>query len=325
MDCNQIYDLLETLPPNVSIGGELVCARGTAQENLSGEDLLRIAEEDNQRYAIAYADLSFGWNWLKLVIKNDLEFTDTMRHIADPAIRRAYSHITQQHSDPYVMEAMQIALREERRYARMLLNALFLAKDYTLEAVCRHTRLDPISVAVYEKLFFNVVDRRLDSLWLASVVYPNTMLEEMFDNYMSAENSDFAKLMIRAGYKNGMADVLYFAGHPDGAGLLATAQAKETPERFESLIMAVGYIMARNGWVGQRFNATGFNNAKSLISAAKVGGKDTGSGMNSPFEGLGSSLSTALISAKRGETKTMIQERTELRITKDKEEAQRVY
>lgn len=324
MDRNQIYDLLELLPSNVSLEGELVDARWADpnREGLSGIEMLKLSEQENQRYATAYADLQFGWRWLNLVIRNELEFTDAMRHAADPVLHRVYSHITQQHSDPYVMEALQIAQCGERRPARNILNSLFLAKDYTLEAVCRYTKLDPLTIAIYEKLFFNVVDRRLDSLWLAGVIYPNTMLEEMSDNYMSPENSDFAKLLIRSGYKNGMRDVLYFAGHSGGAGLLAEAQAKDTPERMESLIMANGYLMARNGYLGQRTNATGFNNARALISAAKIGGQGIGAGSSSPFESMGSTLSQALINAKRGETTAMLQHRSGQRITGGKEKAE---
>lgn len=307
MDRNQIHDLLELLPPDISLGGELVDARWAESntEDLSGQDLLNLADMEVQRYAYAYADLQFGWNWLKLLIRNDLEFTDAMRHAADSALQRAYSHIMRRHSDPYVMEAMMIAHCQERQNTRMILNALFLAKDYTLEGVCRSTGLDPITIAVYEKLFFNAVDRRAESLWLGSVVYPDTMLVEMFENYMSPQSSDFAKILMRAGHKNGMRDVLYFAGHSQGAGLLADAQAKETPERFESLVMANGYLMARNGWLGQK-SAAGFTNAKNMITAAKVGGQSSSAGNGSPFEGLGVTLANRLIGAKRGETKAML-------------------
>jgi hypothetical protein len=315
MDRNQIHDLLELLPPNISLDGELVDTRwaATSGEGISGADLIKLADQENERYALAYSDLQFGWRWLQLVITNELEFTDAMRHVADPVIHRAYSHITKQHYDPYVMEAMQIARSSVREPARRILNALFLATDYTLEAVCGYTQLDPISVAVYEKLFFSAVDRRLDSLWLASTVYPKTLAEELSDNYMSAETSDFSQLLIRAGLKNGMRDVLYFAGHPAGAGLLADAQARETPERMESLIMANGYLMARNGWLGQRSNAAGFNNARGLISAAKIGGQGIGGAASSPFESMGTTLSQALIQAKRHETTMMLQQRTEYR------------
>jgi hypothetical protein len=317
MDCNQIYDLLELLPPDISLGGELVDARWVEPnaDGLSGSDLLNLAVAEPQRYAYAYADLQFGWNWLKLLIRNELEFTEAMRHASDPALQRAYSHIMRKHYDPYVMEALMISQCKERQNTRMILNALFLAKDYTLEAVCQSTGLDPITIAVYEKLFFNAVDRRQESLWLGSVVYPNTMLVEMFENYMSPESSDFAKILMRAGHKNGMRDVLYFAGHSNGAGLLADAQAKDTPERFESLVMANGYLMARNGWLGQK-SASGFTNAKNMITAAKVGGQSSSAGNNSPFEGLGTVLSNQLISAKRGETKAMLSQRNTRAITK---------
>jgi hypothetical protein len=110
-----------------------------------------------------------------------------------------------------------------------------------------------------------------------------------------------------------MRDVLYFAGHPEGLKVFAEAQAKNTPERIESCVMANGWILARNGWLDQSRNAVGLKHARNLLSAAKVGGQETGV-PSSPFETIGTTIQHDMLTAKRAETTIALSRRTETQI-----------
>ncbi len=297
MTFQQIQDLLELLP-QASIQGEVAPWMDPSVMPDNGADCIRQALNEANRYAMAYADLQFGWRWLQLIIRGDHEFTPAMRRACDPVMRRAHSHLTRQRHDPYVMNALMIGTCEEMRHTRQMLNALFLSRDYDPKKVCQYVNLPPEAVDTYEKLFFNVVDRRADDKFIATVLYPNTRIVELFEDYLASDSADLSQLMMRAGYNNGMRDVLFFAGHADGIGLLADEQAKETPARLESLTMANGFILARNGWLNVRRNAVGVQNARALISAAKIGGQES-EGMASPMGTLGDTLTQAMITFKR--------------------------
>lgn len=265
------------------------------------------------RYAEAYADLQFGWRYVSHLAKYGMPFTRTMRETAGPELRAAYNFIAHEAMDYAIMEAFMLAGSMHRRTERQIVEAALLSKNYTLQQASISTGLSMDSLAAYEKLFFNVVDRRKESLFIASVVYPNTRLVEMFDGYLKDPDTNFAKLLQRSGYNNGLADLMFFAGHADGVGLLASLSSRETTERLETLLMANGYLLARNGWINQRAHNAGVAQARGLIAAAKAGGESSDGRGSSPFLSLGNTLQTELLACKRGEAEGALRFAKEVR------------
>jgi hypothetical protein len=293
MTQSEIYTLLDLLPAGISLTGELVDKAPPTSFHQHKQKMLR--------YSAAYANLQFGWHYVQRLLDEGLEFTRTMRDHGGPAMVAAYNYFARNTNDQNVMEAWMLAAAPERKAERHIVEAALCSKDYTLEEAAEFTGLSKDSIAIYEKLFFNIVDRRRESLFIATVLYPNSRLVEMFEGYLSDPTTCFPQLLKRSGYVNSIKDVMYFAGHPDGNGLLASLASRETPERLEALIMANGYLLARNGWINQR--SLGISQARGLMAAAKAGGEQRSASLDSPFTSLGSSLSDELVTCKRAEAK----------------------
>ncbi len=222
----------------------------------------------------AYRDLSFGYTAacryaeLGTALPVALEGADTW-------VFRAWLHRVDPERFPEPVVRGALALRTAPMEAqRVTLHALLVSPGATVTTVAHQLGLDSRVVEAYEQLFFNVLDRRREASWIASVVYPRTRLVELFDNYLRSE--PLGDLMLRMGYNNGARDVLYFAGMD--ARLLADLANQDTPQRLESVIMAHGYLLARQGWQNLRADMAGFTGARSLIAAAKAGGETTGEG-----------------------------------------------
>lgn len=294
MTKDQIYDLLELLPAGVSLHGELAAP-------VSGNPQTRFREHEQRmlRYAAAYADLQFGWRYVQVLLNNNIEFTPLMREIAGPEIVATYDYFACDTREPAVMDAWMIAASRERVFDRRVVEALLVSKSYDVEQVQKLTGLGSDAIAAYEKLFFNIIDRRKESLFIASVVYPNSRIVEMCEGYMNEPENHFGKILQRSGFNNGLPDLLYLSGHAEGNGLLSQLATRETAGLLELTLMANAYILARNGWINQHTH--GITQARGLIAAGKAGGDNNDPSLDSPFATLGSTLQQELVSCKRAE------------------------
>ena len=137
---------------------------------------------------------------------------------------------------------------------------------------------------IYEKLFFNVRDRKKEALYISSIVYPNTRMVEVMDNYTKTE--DFGKILLRSAYNNGIEDAMYFSGLKIESFVNSDQTlAVEMAQKLETAIMANAYFLARNGFLGGRNN--GIGHAKGLLIAAKQSGMDTN---KEDTEGMGGTM-----------------------------------
>lgn len=126
------------------------------------------------------------------------------------------------------------------------------------------------TVKAFEKLFFNVLDRKSDVAYLQHIIYPHGRLVELMDNCM--RTTDLGMLIRRAGYNNGTTDVLYLMGANSNA--VSALSNADSPRALEQMMMSFAYIMARNGAINQS-NTSAIANAKALMTAGKLGGQDT--------------------------------------------------
>jgi hypothetical protein len=145
---------------------------------------------------------------------------------------------------------------------------LLLAPGADAQSVANLVGLSRDIVAAYEKLFFNVLDRKDDLQYLQRIVYPHGRMVELMDNYLQRET--MGALARRAGFNNGAADVLFFMGASNSAldALLQAASAKQ----LESMMMAFGLLLARNGGLNQA-SLPALSNARQLLTAGKLGGE----------------------------------------------------
>jgi len=262
-----------------------------------------VIDYDLDRFLDAYTNLGFGWHAVKTLAVNRQDFPTCLEG-EDEIVFRAYLHnCSKRYFCQEVWEA-EMLKKQSMHQSRSILEAMLLATDATPEAVADHLGLSLPTVLAYEKLFFNIFDRRQDELFLASVAYPHGRFVETFDTYSASE--PLHMLLRRLGYNTSMANVLHWGGLRSGL-LEKLASSATTPSQLEALIMANGYMLAQAGFMNQQANSTGLHHAKTLLTAAKAGGEDNAP--VTPFASLGSLLRGEIKRVKGAEQDMHIKQR----------------
>lgn len=228
-----------------------------------------MAATDMFHYLDCYKDLQFGWNLATSLVSGGKEFPAILEG-DDLYLWRAY-RLMQGCRDSVVERALQLTLSPMDN-VRGQINALLSHDTVTHDLVAQRLSIPVQVIVAYEKLFYNIVDRRTDYKFIADVVYPNTRIVEMYDNYL--ENVGLSDLLIRAGYNGGPEDVLYFAGIKKNP--FTAMGASEGASRLEAVFMANGIMSARLGMMNQTSNAVGLMHARQIMQASKQGGQDVG-------------------------------------------------
>lgn len=222
------------------------------------------------RFVSSYRDLDFGWHYARLAAEHNLPVAGGALVGSDDVLWRAYLFCR----DPrrYGSQDIRIALAlasQEMQTSRTAVEGLLLSKGATHLSVARDTRLPLEGIVAFERLFFNVLDRKEDTMFLQSILYPHGRLVELMDDYL--QQSGFRQLVLRAGYNNGAEDVMYLVGASNSA--VDAISKADSPQRLEGLIMAYGHMLARIGGLNQG-RLSGLNNAKQLLTAGKLGGEE---------------------------------------------------
>lgn len=124
-------------------------------------------------------------------------------------------------------------------------------------------------VEAYEILFFNVLDRITDAIYIAHEVYPDTRIIEFDENYFSS--SSLRDMVRRAGYNHRDKDLTaYLIGIGD-RGYLADAAGREDREaELARHFMGNGLILARTNLLNHR--SVGLSRTTTLMAATRQGG-----------------------------------------------------
>lgn len=248
-------------------------------------------DSDILYFMLGYKDLSLGWKAARVLAQSDKPFPCFLQG-EDNWLFKAYLYNLDKNIYPneHIAHARALA-SSHMKGTHQALNAMLLSDEVDYDYIARTFSLAIDTVKAYEKLFYNVVDRRDDHLFLRNIVYPNGRLIEMYDKYLQTE--DLEKLLLRTGYNNGAEHVLHFAGFR--SGLLNSLTLADVPSKLEALFMANGYLLARNGWLNQREDAVGIFNARNLIQAAKQGGVEEAA--PSPFQKVSTTLNSEIRNA----------------------------
>ena len=249
-----------------------------------------VLDQASARFIIAYKDLSLGWKSAQLLANSDIAFPCFLQG-DDLWLFKAYLYCidSKKFFNRAVAEARGLASNHMSRDNETI-NALLISDDVDYKYISRRTSLGEDTVKAYERLFFNIVDRKQDHMFIKNVVYPDGRMVEMFDDYL--KNEDLGKILIRTGYNNGAEHVLHFAGFKSGL-VHSLANGNDMPAQLEALFMANGYLLARSGWLNQRANAVGLHNARNILQAAKQGGVEEQK--PSPFTGVADILSSEML------------------------------
>ena len=180
--------------------------------------------------------------------------------------------------DQHILEAYHLAhYVKDVPHLSQVLKACLLSfkKDCSpqehLLAVQKKTGVPYKTLEAFEVLFYNVIDRREDALYLAHEVYPDTRLVEMDENYL--KNSTHADLIKRVAYNHGDMDLTsYLAGLGDHSYLKKLSARDDRETELTRYLMGNGLIMAHSSLLNQR--AVGMSRVSNLLAATRQSGRD---------------------------------------------------
>jgi hypothetical protein len=252
----------------------------------------KMSNRSNELYTFttAYKDPAFVWNYVKYHAERGLPLPTMMDDMEEEdkdgwsflgAVDRAYFFEMYPNRKDRIMSEVLSLLLPSMTNERKILNAMLLVNDATLDDISELTGYNLDTVKTYEKLCFNVLDRKKEHLWITNLVYPDTLMVELYDGYN--ENEEFGNLLIRSAYKNGINDVMFFAGFQQNINLIEEMVSDDMPSRLEKVMMANAVLLSRNGWLNQASrSAPGLSRTSNMIAAAK----QSGEGMGEDSEGL---------------------------------------
>ena len=238
-------------------------------------DDIRMHDPLTVKLMTAYKNLRFGWDLVKDLVTRRAPLPE----ILDPEdewVVRAYMYATngRRFNDQHVRGALALA-SPHMKHTRDIMHGLLVCRDTGVDEAAHHMQIHRDTVACYEQLFFNIVDRKKEAAFLSEKLYPDTRFVEVVTHYM--EHEDLGRLLMRMGYNNGPEDVLYFAGFRPEA--LKKLDARDIPAKLEALFAANAFLYLRTGFANQNIQAV--RDGKNLLAAAKQGGEDVNA--KSPF------------------------------------------
>lgn len=223
-------------------------------------------------YAECHRNLQFGWEFAQTITLDPNFVFPAILHGDDLYVWRAYKYL-QGYEDPVIASALSLTLPKNKNLKEQI-NALLVTKDVTPGFISKRLSIDINTIIAYEKLFFNVLDRKKDHAFIAQVVYPEGRLVEAAENYV--ESTGMGDILLRAGFTKGANHVLYAGGLIDNP--FSGFDAAQTAEKLDKIFLADGCLYATMGWANQRNNARPIINAKASIIAGKMGNNDASAG-----------------------------------------------
>lgn len=274
MTCYEINLLVENLPPK----GPRVRSLPPGS-HYSG----------NAPFLHGYEDLSFGWDAAQRLAASTDRFPVLLKG-RDTWVLRAWMELTRRPGDTrprdnWIHYACTIEQQLNQRPTRDVLQAALVARDATCELVALKTGLPLPLVEAYEILFYNVLDRKEDFMFLRNIVHPLSRLDEMLEDAF-LHTGAFDKLR-RIAFDKGLDEMLHFAGFR--TNLLDSMNGTQAAGMFQEQCMVQGAVLARNGFLNAPRPLGAVSAARTLIQSALLAGDDSGGG-GDDGSGLGDAL-----------------------------------
>lgn len=251
-----------------------------------------------------YKNTAIGWHSAAIFASQGLYFPVALSG-SDHWVFKAYLYCLdpETHYNKHIAEAIIFAHPDMKGMRDVIESLLLCSEIDTVDKVAELTGVSRDSIEAYEKLFFNVLDRRKDYMYLRNTVYPDSRLVEVFDGY--ANNEDYGMLLKRYGYNFGGKELYYLSGLP--SHMLDEIPAAISSGKLESVFMSQGYLLTKLGLGNQSKHTNLVYHAKGLIAAAKQGGQDGNT------EGPLSSVSDRLIHSFRSNSIAQARSAVDLR------------
>jgi hypothetical protein len=231
------------------------------------------------RFLAKYIQTNFGWYIARQYANRQLPFPAFLSG-RDSWVHKAYMLCLDPWAnyDEHVVVAYHLAqFVNGTPNLRQHLKALLLSfspgctAESHLQEVSRNTGVPVATLDAFEILFFNVIDRRADALYLAQEVYPNTRLVEFDENYL--KNSTHEDLIKRVAYNHrDMNLTAYLTGLHDHSFLRKLAASEDREAELTRFLMGNGLILAHTNLLNQR--TVGLSRASTLLAAARQSGSN---------------------------------------------------
>ena len=266
-------DLLSSLSPEWPMKMERAGLLGQQKRFSPLHDTAR------DRFLSKYIQTNYGWYIALQFANRGLEFP-VMLQGRDDWVHKAYLLRVDpwKNYDKHVLEAYHLAqFVNGAPNLRQHLKAMLLSfraesdADSHLNEVSLKTGVSVRTLDAFEILFFNVIDRRNDALYLAQEVYPDTRLVEFDENYL--RNSTHEDLIKRVAYNHrDMGLTAYLAGLGDHTFLRKLAASEDRESELTRFLMGNGLLLAHTSLLNQR--TIGMNRASTLLAAARQAGQE---------------------------------------------------
>jgi hypothetical protein len=231
------------------------------------------------RFLAKYIQTNYGWYIALQFANRGMEFP-LMLQGRDLWVHKAYLLRMDpwKNYDQHVVEAYHLAqFVNGAPNLRQHLKAMLLAfrpdgnAETHLREVSLKTGVSVGTLDAFEVLFFNVIDRRSDALYLAQEVYPNTRLVEFDEHYL--RNSTHEDLIKRVAYNHRDMDLTaYLSGIGDHTYLRKLAASNDRESELTRFLMGNGLILAHTSLLNQR--NVGVSRALTLLAASRQSGAD---------------------------------------------------
>lgn len=229
-----------------------------------------------QAYSHAMSDPMFGWQFVKSFLDNNSQLPIA---VTESTLLRAYCFHRYNNGDRDMRMAFQLKARAEKN-RMIMLQCMLLLEKLSLEHIAGELGLSLDTVRIYGDLFWNVRDRLKDTVYINSIVYPDTTQVLWVTDYH--KNEDPLNISLRAAYHYGMETVKAFLGIANQTNEFEPENHAKT---LEAQVLSTAAHSARLGLLHQSHVAS-IESGRMMVQSSKLGG-DLGKDDDSRL-GLGS-------------------------------------
>ena len=249
------------------------------------------------KFIRSYKDVAFAYHFIKTLVDMKKPLPASIK---EEELYDTYQFLRYNIYKPNVVFAISLTHPTNKSMEDAI--KAFIITDEPFNKISKVTGIPEDVLKIYEKLFFNVRDRKQEALLIANIVYPDTRMVEVMDNYTKHE--DFGKLLLRTAYNNGLEDTMYFSGLKVNTFLNSDQTiAVEMANKLETAILANGVFLARNPGFLNAKGIVGIGHAKGLLIAAKQSGMDNSKEDTTGIGILGDAMMDNLLKIKGPEMK----------------------
>lgn len=257
MTARTIEILSRYILPKDAVGGESLPDVNVISSLTDTHTVNKIAH-----YTYCYSSLKFGWEFASyMATKRKAKKFPTFLHGDDLYLTRAYKFIKSKGKNKDKLMTKVIALTSPTfTKARNSIEAMLLSRGSDREIyheISVALGIEEKVIRAYERLFFNVVDRKREHAFIASIVMPQGRLEETQPNYW--KDTPQEAILRRVAYEKGIDTVKYIIGISD-----------DNPYRSLDAGMAAGEFNKQLMGTALFYSTLGFYNSPQVEAGRKV-------------------------------------------------------